>query len=628
MKKILYIFTILSFVFILNACDFITSDVTPNNPDTVTDQSLGIASHDTIYQLQVYAFNDSDGDGLGDFKGIADKAAYLSWLGIDAVWLSPIHPSPSYHHYDVTNYYMADPAYEVDGFTFEHMLDVLNSYGIDVILDIVVNHSSVDHPFFLSAVNAFKTGQESPYIDYYLLSETPFTHPTLGYTSAVIDGVYYDAFYGFSHMPAFNFDHEPVREMFVDIFSYWLDKGVAGFRLDAAKHVYDDYTKNNDLFAYFVETLETTYDDVYFVNEIWDAQNNVAPYFASGMSNFNFDTRNIIAQAINGNRNYGQFLEDYQTLIRSYNTSAIESPFISNHDIGRLGIGYSEQQQIMMAALNILSPGNSYIYYGDEIMLQGTRTMVQGSSGYEDAALRTPMLWDEWTYYFADYISDTTPAIASAETISRLTVEAAMADTSSILHAHKALIELKASLPLFSSGHVTSVFMDENLISYQISDETNHMLVIHNLNGQAFSVSNETFHSIIGQYSQSSDATLTNNTLSIPAYSHIIVELSAPIDTSQTTMESNAFVMGPFSSWVTSAQYMMSENNGTYTFTLTLTEENQMKVFIDDTWYGFSNVESANGIAIRQEETYDNIILPAGTYLITFKDGFITINDA
>jgi glycosidase len=606
----------------------ITNPEDPLDPvDPITDVSLGIEPHDTVYQLQVYAFNDSDGDGLGDFKGIADKVDYLVYLGIDAVWLSPIHPSPSYHHYDVTDYFAADPAYEVDGFTFDDLIEVLHAHGIDVILDIVVNHSSVEHPYFVEALAAFKQNTSSPYIDYYLLSDTYFTHPTLGYGAASLDGVYYDAFYGITTMPAFNYDHMPVREMFIDIFSFWLDKGVAGFRLDASKHVYDDTTLNNEVFTYFVDTLAEDYDDVYFVNEIWASQDEVIPYFESGMSNFNFDARNAIAAAIAGDRSYGAFLETYQSRIRQVNADAIEASFLSNHDIGRLGTGYGVSDQKMMAALNILVPGNSYVYYGDETMLTGERTMNSGYSGYIDAVYRTPMLWDDWTYSFADYIVDGSGgAIASARTTSMLTVEDALLDQDSLLNYYKALIELKNTLPILTTGTLASVTLDASLITYLIQDGEEIILVIHNLNDGPVTVSHDAFEEIIGSVSQTTDPMLSAQVLSIPASSSVIVSLSEPLESGTGETLTNAYVMSNINGWTANPTYMMDEDNGTYSFVITFTETSQFKVMIGDVWYGYDFVTNANGVSIDAEPTYNNIIIPAGTYEIIFKDDSITID--
>lgn len=601
---------------------------TPTNPlikNEIIPFELGIQPEDTIYQLQVYAFNDSNGDGVGDFKGIALKALYLYQLGVDAIWLSPIHPSPSYHHYDVTDYFSADSLYVVDNFTFEDLLEVLHSYGIDVILDVVINHSSEKHPYFIEALEAFKTDTPSPYVDYYVLSKSRFTHPTLGYASAFKDGVHYDAFFGFSHMPAFNFDHEPVRDKFLNVFRFWLDKGVAGFRLDAAKHVYDDVNKNNELFTYFVNELKKTHNDVYFVNEIWASEQEVISYYESLMNNFNFDTRNVIAATLTGDTLYAKFLENFQTSIRRLNPNATEAHFISNHDVGRLPFGYSLRHQKMMAALLILAPGNSYMYYGDEISLTGTRILNAGFGGHEDAAYRTPMLWDDWSDIRALYTkTGTGNAIREASTQSRTTVEASLNDPNSLFFYYQTLNQLKSENPLLSTGTLKALNLHPNLISYQVSSADAHLIVNHNLTENPITITIEGAR-IKGFVSDTIAPTLNNNQLTIPSYSSIILSsdtsqvIEAPVD------DNPVFLRGTFSNWIDQVMFQMQFSQNTHTFNLNISQEAQFKVFANNTWYGFEFVTSHPGIDLRFDEQYDNIIIPAGNYIITFTNETIQI---
>lgn len=620
------IFTFISFLsFMLFSCVEINTPTNPLIKNEIIPFELGIQPEDTIYQLQVYAFNDSNGDGVGDFKGIALKALYLYQLGVDAIWLSPIHPSPSYHHYDVTDYFSADSLYVVDNFTFEDLLEVLHSYGIDVILDVVINHSSEKHPYFIEALEAFKTDTPSPYVDYYVLSKSRFTHPTLGYASAFKDGVHYDAFFGFSHMPAFNFDHEPVRDKFLNVFRFWLDKGVAGFRLDAAKHVYDDVNKNNELFKYFVNELKKTHDDVYFVNEIWASEQEVISYYESLMNNFNFDTRNVIAATLTGDTLYAKFLENFQTSIRRLNPNATEAHFISNHDVGRLPFGYSLRHQKMMAALLILAPGNSYMYYGDEISLTGTRILNAGFGGHEDAAYRTPMLWDDWSDIRALYTkTGTGNAIREASTQSRTTVEASLNDPNSLFFYYQTLNQLKSENPLLSTGTLKALNLHPNLISYQVSSADAHLIVNHNLTENPITITIEGAR-IKGFVSDTIAPTLNNNQLTIPSYSSIILSsdtsqvIEAPVD------DNPVFLRGTFSNWIDQVMFQMQFSQNTHTFNLNISQEAQFKVFANNTWYGFEFVTSHPGIDLRFDEQYDNIIIPAGNYIITFTNETIHI---
>ncbi len=582
------------------------------------DIELGIEDNDTFYQLLVYSFSDSDGDGIGDFKGIAEKVDYFKYLGVEALWLSPIHPSPSYHHYDVMDYYSTDSRYVVDGFTFDDMMTVLNDNGIDVILDMVVNHSSNQHPYFVEAVDAFRNGTQSEYIDYYIFDNEPFTHPTLGYDSAQIDGVYYDAFYGFSSMPAFNYDNPAVKDMFVDIFSYWLDKGVVGFRLDASKHIYDDITLNNEVFNYFVTELEKDYDDVYFVNEVWSDEDEIVAYYDSTMSNFNFALKDQIRLALEeGERSYGYYLEHFQDRIREMSLESVEANFVSNHDIGRLGLSYTIEQQKMIAAMNILAPGNSFVFYGDELSLEGDRY----GNAWDDMLYRTPMLWDSTTEEYPGYFY-------GAYTSSNYNVEDEINNPNSLLNTYKELIDLKESLPVFSTGDLSGVNLHEDIISYQILSEEQNILVLHNLDSIPHQVDNTSMTRILGYVSQSSAPVLGETSLTIPPLSSIVVEISeAVIGNGGNPWEeqlSKAYIYGTFTDWIQNSNYLMTENDGVYTYNLVLNETAEFKVVIEGQYYGYDVVISGAELGTGSLE-YGNIVLGPGSYIITFSNGEITI---
>lgn len=581
------------------------------------DLELGIEENDTFYQLLVYSFADSNGDGVGDFLGIAQKVDYFKYLGVEALWLSPIHPSPSYHHYDVTDYYTADPLYEVDGFTFDDLVEVLNNHGIDVVLDMVVNHSSNQHPYFQEAIDAYRNGTQSEYLDYYVLSDQAFTHPTLGYNSAYNNGVYYDAFYGFSSMPAFNYDNPDVKEMFVDIFSYWLDKGVAGFRLDASKHIYDDINLNTQVFEYFVTELEKDYDDVYFVNEVWSDEFEIVSYYESTMSNFNFELKEQIRLALDDSMTYGYYLEHFQELIRDQSIESVEANFVSNHDIGRLGLDYTVSQQKMIAALNILAPGNSFVFYGDELSLTGDRY----GQAWDDMLYRTPMLWDSKTDAYPGYFT-------GAYTSSTYNVEDEIANPDSLLNTYKALIELKDSLPVFSSGNLKGVTLDDDLISYQILSDDKNILIIHNLTNEAIEVDHTSMTGILGCVSQTSEALLGESTLTVPALSSVVVEISEAVigngSNPWVAQLEDAYIYGTFTEWRQNSTYQMSKDNGIYSFTLTVTEESEFKVVIGGTYYGYDVVVSGADLATASEG-YGNIVIQSGTYLVTFTNNEISL---
>ncbi len=190
-----------------------------------------------VYEVFVASFRDGNGDRRGDLQGLAEALPYIKSLGADAVWMMPIHPSPSYHKYDVTDYLAIDPAYGTLE-DFDALVQASNAQGIGMILDLVINHSSSRHPWFLKACEALAQGKDSPYIDYYVFSREQ-GHPVPG-----ADGWYYAGHFG-THMPEMNLDNENVRNEIAGILAFWLNRGAAGFRLDATTHYYEENTARN-----------------------------------------------------------------------------------------------------------------------------------------------------------------------------------------------------------------------------------------------------------------------------------------------------------------------------------------------------------------------------------------------
>jgi hypothetical protein len=279
----------------------------------------------------------------------------------------------------------------------------------------------------------------------------------------------------------------------------------------------------------------------------------------------------------------------------------------------------------MMAALLILAPGNSYMYYGDEISLTGARILNPGFGGYEDASYRTPMLWDDWSDIRALYIkTGTGNAIREASTQSRITVEASLNDPNSLLFYYQKLNQLKSENPLLSTGTLKALNLNPNLISYQVSQDNSFLIVNHNLTENPITITIEGVR-IKGFVSDTVSPILENNQLTIPAYSSILLSsdtsqvIEAPVDNNPV------FLRGTFSNWVDQVMYQMQFSQNTYTFNLNIAQEAQFKVFANNTWYGFDFVTSYPGINLRADEQYNNIIIPAGNYIITFTNESIQI---
>ena len=361
----------------------------------------------TCYEVFVYSFYDSNGDGIGDLKGLEQKLDYINDadagteddLECDMIWLMPIFPSPTYHKYDVTDYQGIDPVYGSME-DFEALLADCHQRGIRLILDLPVNHTSSEHPWFLTTADYLRnlpegqepSAEECPYLDYYHFSRENEN----GYAPLEGTGWYYEAQF-WAGMPDLNLDSQAVRDEIADLGSFWLKKGVDGFRLDAVTSYYThDNQRSIEFLTWLNDTLKAFDPDCYLVGEAWTDPDTYARYYASGIdSMFDFEfagQEGVIASTARGNRGaswYGEKLMAEEELFASYGEQVVNAPFYTNHDMSR-SAGYyvrDDGSRVKLAqALNLLMPGNAFLYYGEELGMKG--------SG-KDENKRSPMYWSE-----------------------------------------------------------------------------------------------------------------------------------------------------------------------------------------------------------------------------------------
>ncbi len=370
-----------------------------DNPLQIIDDN-----YRTYYEVFVYSFCDSDGDGVGDLQGLISKLDYINDgddatdtdLGCNGIWLMPVNPSPTYHKYDVADYYAIDEEYgTLDD--FKELLAACDERGIKVIMDLVLNHSSSQNPWFQEACAYLKgldgaapDASDCPYVDYYHFSREQGG----GYYPVEGTDWFYEAQF-WSEMPDFNLDSEPLREEIAKITKYWLDMGVGGFRLDAVKEFYSGAPQSNiDFLAWLTDTVKGQKQDAYLVGEAWLDMADYAPYYESGIDSvFNFafaDKDGIISKVLNGSSaaKYGAAVSNLEETFGAYNADYIDAPFYTNHDMGR-SAGYyagdnSAAQTKMAGAMNLFMGGSAFLYYGEELGMKG--------SG-KDENKRAPMYW-------------------------------------------------------------------------------------------------------------------------------------------------------------------------------------------------------------------------------------------
>lgn len=414
----------------------------------------------TWYEIFVYSFCDSNGDGIGDLNGVRSKLDYLEEMGINGIWLMPIHSSTTYHKYNVTDYYSIDPDYGTME-DFEALLSECEARGIKLIMDLVVNHSGSANQWFLDMSKYLKTlpegqqpsAKECPSLEYYILS----TEAEAGYNSIPGTPYYYECRFS-PDMPDLNLDSEALRAEIKRIMEFWLDKGVDGFRLDAAKEFWSGNTpKNVEVLNFLQETAESIEPDVYMVAEVWDSFAQVTEYYKSGiLSLFDFpfgSAEGKIVEVLRGAGNsakvttYATALEKADKAYLGSNANYIDAPFLSNHDVGRIAgfVARNEAKTKLAGAMNLFMSGSAFIYYGEEL------GMVSG--GNNDPSKRAPMYWNDAR---DNGTTSPPPGCTLPEEYPFGSLEAQKKNAYSIYNYYRQAIAIRNALPVISHGRVTA----------------------------------------------------------------------------------------------------------------------------------------------------------------------------
>jgi alpha-amylase len=350
-----------------------------------------------FYEIFVRSFKDSNGDGKGDIQGLISKLDYLNDgnpatttdLGITGIWLMPMQPSPSNHGYDVTDYMGIEQDYGTSA-DFTALIDACHARGIKVIIDMVMNHTSSQHPWFVASASS-PTNEKR---DWYIWEDNnPGTSgPLENYPWAQLNGDwYYNAFY--SGMPDLNFNNQEVHTAFENIADYWLtDMNVDGFRLDAVRYLYESGAINKDApqtIAYWQEFrnyYKSVKPDAFAVGEAWDVTSVASQYVNNNGLDyvFEFELADSIINGLNAG-SAADINDQMEDVVRSY-PFLQWGTFLSNHDTNRVMSQFTNSVDKAKAAATLLLtlPGIPYIYYGEEIGMTGVTP---------DENKRTPMQW-------------------------------------------------------------------------------------------------------------------------------------------------------------------------------------------------------------------------------------------
>ncbi|HOU14957.1 MAG TPA: alpha-amylase family glycosyl hydrolase [Anaerolineae bacterium] len=447
-----------------------------------TDGALVVGAGDmpwwndvVFYEVFVRSFYDSNGDGIGDLNGLIEKLDYLNDgnpattddLGITGIWLMPIMQSPSYHGYDVTDYYTVEEDYGTNA-DFKRLMEEAHKRGIYVIIDLVLNHTSAQHPWFKEAQDP-----NSERRSWYLWNETGGT----GWHRAPGDGYYFGLFW--DQMPDLNYNNPDVTAEMHNVTRFWLEEmGVDGFRLDAIKHLIEEGTQTEntpatlDWFEGFYEFYKSVNPNAFTVAEVWSPTYVVAQYTGQKVDVcFEFDLAEVMKDAAFRGRPTGLLLAQ-ENVIAAYPPGQYAT-FLANHDQTRTRSTLMNDEQAKVAAtLQLTFSGIPFIYYGEEIGMQGAKP---------DENIRRPMQWTPdggfstgtpWKGYFEDYATR------------NITTQSATPD--SILNHYRALIALRNHHAALRVGEWLPVeAKPASVYSYIRTYADEVVLVVVNLSGQA-----------------------------------------------------------------------------------------------------------------------------------------------
>ena len=403
------------------------------------------------YEIFVHSFYDTNNDGIGDLKGVTKKLDYIKDMGFNGIWLMPIHPSPTYHKYDVTDYYAIDPDYGTLE-DFAELIREAHKRGIKVIIDLVVNHTSDSHPWFKNACDYIRKNGSAggDYGDFYNFKIT-----NAGAYHQVTGSQYSYEGQFWSGMPDLNLDSENVRKEIKSIMKYWLDNyDVDGFRLDAVTSYYTgDLDGNIDFLSWLNTEAKQIKSDAYIVGEAWVGNDyTIDRYYESGCDSFFLFTGaqagGTIATAVK--QSSGKAIGELFIDLQSTYGDVILAPFLGNHDTMRPGSFMPGEDNVKMAAgvLSMMN-GGTFVYYGEEI------GMISKGGNNSDPAKRIAMKWEAKAIYDGCcYLPpENTPVDETSYYYPSVAEQAA--DEGSILNYYKEAMELRNRFPSIARGTVT-----------------------------------------------------------------------------------------------------------------------------------------------------------------------------
>lgn len=467
-----------------------------------------------FYEIFVRSFADSDGDGIGDFDGLIAKLDYLNDgdpattadLGIDGIWLMPVFEATSYHGYDTVDYETIERDFGSNA-DFQRFLDEAHARGIRVILDLVLNHTGVEHPWFVESASSPVALRRDWYV--WSAADPGWNQPWGGSWPSWHErngAYYYGAFWG--GMPDLNYRNPDAKAEMFRLARYWLEQGVDGYRLDATRYLVEtgpgeagqaDTAETHQVLRELSTAVRLTRPEAMLVAENTVNTPTLATYFGSTAviaggdempMNFNFSLASSIVEGVrdgNANRIRDTLIE----VLREFPPGVLDTPFLTNHDQTRLStvLGHDPGKLRNAAAVLLTLPGVPFLYYGEEVGLRNGPTSA-------DESKRTPMPWtsaggfttgDPWHPY--------APGLATDN------VAAQIEDPTSLLAYYRSWIAARKRSSGLQKGEIVPLHGDSRVLAFVRESADEQVLVIHNLSdvpvtAGPLAVSGSTFETI------------------------------------------------------------------------------------------------------------------------------------
>lgn len=451
-------------------------------PARASDGELPWWNDRVFYEVFVRSFFDSDGDGIGDLPGLTQKLDYLNDgdptttddLGVTGLWLMPIAQSPSYHGYDVVDYFTIEEDYGTNR-DFEVFLEAAHERGIAVIVDLVMNHTSSEHPWFLESRRP-----GNPYETWYIWEMMPtFWENPWGGPAWHQNGLRYYFGMFWSGMPDLNYEHGGPTEAMRGIAAYWLeDMDVDGFRLDAIRHLIENGEIQSNTPAThrwlesFNQYVHTVNPDMLAVGEVYDKTSEIAPYVDSAVDiAFEFSLAEAILDSVLI-RNNAPLTRAWNDILAIYPEGQY-APFLTNHDQDRVmnrlrnDVGAAK----VAATLYLTSPGVPFVYYGEEIGMAGAKP---------DERIRTPMQWDASAT--AGFTTANEPWEPLQREVETRNVAVQTGDLQSLLNHYRSLIQVRHAEQALRTGSMALVESSSpHIAAYLRYEGDEAVLVVVNL---------------------------------------------------------------------------------------------------------------------------------------------------